>query len=303
MASPEHDALAERMLADHGGGRLVREDRPSPDALVAAIELMDASALDIDPGVSAAAGTVGGVDGVWFTPAGTEGSDQTIVYFHGGGYMFGTARNTGHVTARIAREARARAFSVDYRLSWQAPFPAALDDALAVYRGLLDDGVPASSIAVAGDSAGGGLAIALLVAARDAELPLPCAAYATSAYTDLAVTGASAHEVDDPIVTAVGLRMLGDGYLDGRDPTTPLASPLYADLTGLPPLLLHVGGFEALRDDSTRLADRARAAGVDVTLEVLDGVIHIWQYFGPDLPETARTDRDAGAFLRSHLDA
>jgi acetyl esterase/lipase len=216
--------------------------------------------------------------------------------------MFGTPRNTGHVTARLARATGCAAFSVDYRLSWQSPFPAAIDDAVAAYRGLLDAGFSPRSIALAGDSAGGGLTVASLVALRDAGVPLPAAGFASSAFTDLTVSGGSATTVDDPIVNHAGLVMLGTAYLDGADPTSPLASPLYADLRGLPPLLLQVGSQEALLDDTTRLAERARSAQVDVTLDVLDGVIHIWQYFGPDLPETQASEREAGAFLRRHME-
>jgi epsilon-lactone hydrolase len=166
---------------------------------------------------------------------------------------------------------------------------------------LLAAGHEPSSIALAGDSAGGGLVLATLVALRDAGDPLPAAGYASSAYTDLTVSGDSAVAIDDPVCNRAGLVMLGDAYLDGADPREPLASPLFADLAGLPPLLLQVGGREALLDDSVRFAERARAAGVDVTLEVLDGVIHIWQYFGPDLPETCDSEARAGAFLRARL--
>ena len=251
---------------------------------------MEEFALPIDGDVTSEPASVGGVPGIWFRPTGTEDVDAAIVYFHGGGFMFGSPRNTGHVTARLAKAAGVPAFSVDYRLSWQAPFPAPVEDALAVYRGLLDAGLAPGSIALAGDSAGGGLAVSTLVAARDAGLELPSCAYTTSAFTDCTVSGDSVAGIDDPIVSGDGLRMLATAYLDGADPTDPLASPLFADLHGLPPLLLQVGGREALLDDTTGLAARARAAGVDVTLEVIDGAIHIWQYFGPDLPETAASD-------------
>jgi len=298
MPSAEHDALVETIGAS--GHKPTPDVTPSPDELRAAVRLMNETALPIHSAVVASPDALGGVPGVWFRPeAAVEG--RALLYFHGGGYMFGTARNTGHVTARLAKAARAAAFSVDYRLSWQAPFPAAVDDAVAVYRALLDAGHDSASIALAGDSAGGGLVIATLVALRDNGDPLPVAGFASSAFTDLTVSGASAQTVDDPIATRAALLMLGGAYLAGSDPTTPLASPLFADLRGLPPLLLQVGSRELLLDDTVRLAQRARESGVDVELDVLDGVIHIWQYFGPDLPETRESEARAGAFLDRHL--
>jgi acetyl esterase/lipase len=297
MASPEHEAIVEHMRAH---GRSTPETLPPLEHRRAALDAMNANFVPDPPEVASEPGIVGGVPGWWFRPAGADPA-RVIVYFHGGGYMFGSARNTGHVTARLARAAGCHAFGVDYRLSWQAPFPAAVDDAVAVSRALLADGRDLGTVALAGDSAGGGLAIAALVALRDAGDPLPAAAFASSAYTDLTVSGESAVAIDDPVCNREGLLMLGTAYLDGADPREPLASPLFADLTGLPPLLLQVGGQEALLDDTTRIAERARAAGVDVTLEVLDGVIHIWQYFGPDLPETRESEARAGAFLRAHM--
>ncbi len=300
MPSSEHEALVAAITAS--GRPPTPEVKPSLEHLQAAIQNMNDTALPIDPDIAAADEELGGVPAIWFRPADAVGN-RVILYFHGGGYMFGTPRNTGHVTARLARAARSCAFSLDYRLSWIAPFPAPVQDALAAYRALLARGYEPSSIALAGDSAGGGLVIATLVALRDAGDPLPAAGFASSAFTDCTVSGESASQVDDPIATRAGLCMLADSYLAGADPTSPLASPLFADLRGLPPLLLQVGSREALLDDTTRLAERARAAGVDVTLDVLDGVIHIWQYFGPDLPETRASEAGAGEFLQRHLES
>jgi salicylate hydroxylase len=274
--------------------------RPSFEHAQAAVQHMNDTALAIDDDVESFDGELGGTPGIWFRPAGAD-EGRVVLYFHGGGYLFGSPRNTGHVTARLARAARSYAFSLDYRLSWKAPFPAPVDDAVAAYRALLARGYESSSIALAGDSAGGGLVIATLIALRDAGDPLPAAGFASSAFTDLTVSGKSAYTVDDPIATRAGLCMLAASYLDGADPTTALASPLFADLHGLPPLLLQVGSRELLLDDTTRIADRARDAGVDVTLEVLEDVIHIWQYFGPNLPETRASEASAGAFLERHL--
>jgi monoterpene epsilon-lactone hydrolase len=299
MASDAHDALVARLRAEHPDRKPTPEVRPPLEHLRAARDAMEANALPVDPDVAMRECEVNGVPGIWFEPEGADPA-RVILYFHGGGFMFGTPRNSGHLIARLARAAGARCLGLDYRLSWMAPFPAALTDAVRAYRWLLADGVDPARIALAGDSAGGGLVVTTLVALRDADDPLPAAGVLTSAWTDLAVTGDSARTVDDPVASADGLRMLGDGYLQGADPTDPLASPLYADLTGLPPLLVQVGTQEVLLDDSTRLADKARAAGVDVTLEVLDGVIHIWQYYGPDLPETRASEAQAGAFIRQH---
>ena len=299
MASEAHDALVTKLRADHPDRKPTPEVRPSLEQLRAARDAMEASALPIDPSVTMRECEVNGVPGIWFEPEGAHPT-RVILYFHGGGFMFGTPRNSGHLIARLAREAGARCLGLDYRLSWQAPFPAALTDAVRAYRWLLADGVDPAHLALAGDSAGGGLVVTVLAALRDADDPLPAAGVLTSAWTDLAVTGESARTVDDPVATATGLRMLADGYLRGADPTDPLASPLYADLAGLPPLLVQVGTQEVLLDDSLRLAARARDAGVDVTLEVLDGVIHIWQYYGPDLPETRESEARAGAFIRRH---
>lgn len=300
MTSPALTALVKKIVDDHAPGKPVPEVRFPDNDLAQMVALMDAISLPVDDSVRVRESELGGVHGVWYRP---EGADPggTILYFHGGGYMFGTARNSGHVTARLASQAGVNAFSVDYRLSWQAPFPAALKDALLSYTALLDTGRAPKTIALAGDSAGGGLVFALLIAIRDNGLPLPAVGFSSSAFTDLTVSGDSVSEVDDPIVSRAGLKMLADSYLCGADPTTPLASPLHGDLSGLPPLLLQVGEREILRDDTTRIAERARAAGVDVTLEVLNGLIHIWQYFGPDLPETRESEQRAGRFIRSRL--
>jgi acetyl esterase/lipase len=170
-----------------------------------------------------------------------------------------------------------------------------------VYRAVLAGGESPGRIAFAGDSAGGGLVLAGLVALRDAGDALPAAGVSISPWTDLAVTGPSADTVDDPIVSGAGLRMMAKIYLDGADPQSPTASPLYADLAGLPPVLVQVGTREALLDDARRVVVRARDAGVDVTLHEFDGVVHMWVVMGPDLPESLEAFAEAGAFVRDHL--
>jgi acetyl esterase/lipase len=244
--------------------------------------------------------TLGGVPCIVVAPAAGE-PDGTIVFVHGGGYIWMTARTHLPVAAALVRASRCRCVSVDYRRAPEHPYPAPVEDLVAVYRSLLDDGVAADEMAFAGDSAGGGLVVAGLVALRDAGTALPAAALSISPWTDLSVTGASADTLDDPIVSGTALRMMASMYLDGASPTSPTASPLYADLTGLPPLLVQVGTREALLDDARRLVERARRAGVDVTLHEFADVVHMWVVLGPDIPESLEAYREAGAFIRAHV--
>ncbi|MGH9035343.1 MAG: alpha/beta hydrolase, partial [Acidimicrobiia bacterium] len=211
--------------------------------------------------------------------------DRHLLLLHGGGYMCGNPEGVRDLAARLARAARADVLVPDYRLAPENPHPAAVEDAVRAYRSLVGDRAP-ERCAVVGESAGGGLALATMVAVRDQGGPLPAAGCCFSAWLDMTVSGASVTskaEVD-PIASGDSLRMSAQAYLQGQEPTLPLASPLHADLTGLPPLLLQVGSEEVLLDDSTRLAEKARQAGVDVTLEVADGLPHVFQYFASFLP-------------------
>jgi acetyl esterase/lipase len=225
----------------------------------------------------------------------------TIVFVHGGGYIWMRASTHLAVAAALVRESGCRCVSVDYRRAPEDPYPAPVDDLAAVYRALLADGIAPARIAFAGDSAGGGLVIAGLVALRDAGTPLPAAGVSVSPWTDLAVTGASADLADDPVVSGAALRMMADVYLAGADPRSPTASPLYADLRGLPPLLVQVGTRESLLDDARRLTDRAQDAGVDVTLHEFVDVVHMWVVIGPEIPESQAAFAEAGAFIRAHV--
>lgn len=232
----------------------------------------------------------------------SQTGERQILLFHGGGYMCGNPEGVRDLATRIARSARARVLAPDYRLAPENPFPAAVDDARAVYRFLLErDGRP-QRLAVVGESAGGGLALALLLALKQDGLPLPAAAVTISAWADMTVSGETitTKAEADPIASGDSLRMSALAYLQGQDPTTPLASPLHGDLAGLPPLLVQVGGEEVLLDDSTRLADRARAAGVDVTLEVAPDLPHVYQYFASFLPEGQQAIDRAGEFIAKH---
>jgi acetyl esterase/lipase len=244
----------------------------------------------------------GGVPSEWVeVPGGSR--TPAILYLHGGGYTVGSIRTHRALVSRLAAATGGGGLTVDYRLGPEHPFPAAVDDAVAAYRWLLGTGVAPSDIVVAGDSAGGGLTVALLVALRDAGVPLPAAGVCISPWTDLGCTGESmtTRAAADPMVQRDSLLPMAAAYLAGQDPRLPLASPLHADLRGLPPLLVHVGTAETLLDDSTRLAERARAAGVPVDLEVWDDMIHVWHAFAPLLPESDAAIARVGEWVRARL--
>lgn len=247
---------------------------------------------------------VGGRPALELEPAGDLRRGR-LLYFHGGGYVVGSPDTHAGLVGELARRTRVRATSVDYRLAPEHSFPAPVDDGLAAYRALLEDGTDPSELVVAGDSAGGGLAIALLVAARDLGLPQPAAVAVLSPWTDLTLSGESirSKEEADPIFTAEDLRWYADHYLGDRDRAEPLASPLFADLTGLPALLVQAGAHEVLLDDAVRLARRAGADDVDVTLEIRSGVPHVYQHHYGRLEEAdAALDGMAG-FLAARLAA
>ncbi|MFD4880551.1 alpha/beta hydrolase [Streptomyces sp. NPDC058420] len=226
----------------------------------------------------------------------------TVLYFHGGAYAIGSAAASVGLVSEIARRTAATALSVDYRLAPEHPFPAAVDDALTAYRALLDRGARADSVAVTGESAGGGLALALLLAIRDAGLPQPSSATVLSPWTDLTQSGATmaSRAEADPALTPEALKIRAADYLAGADPRTALASPLFADLRGLPPLLIQAGGREILLDDALRLAARAARADVPVTLQTFPGAPHVFQGFAPLVDEAARALDHVAAFINSH---
>jgi acetyl esterase/lipase len=243
-----------------------------------------------------------GVRAEWTVAEGAR-DDVVIVYFHGGGYVMGSLdTHRGHC-ARISRTARARVLSVDYRLGPEHPHPAAVVDGVAAVRFVRETGFSPLRTAVAGDSAGGGLTLAVLVALRDAGDPAPAAGLCISPWTDLALTGDSiaTKAAEDPMVRAADLNLMADAYLAGGDAIAPLASPLYAELAGLPPLLLQVGSAEILLDDAVRVAERARAAGVAVDLRVWPDMIHVWHAFADLLPEGEQAVNEMAAFFEKQL--
>ncbi len=240
----------------------------------------------------------GGVPGeVITTPASRP--DRHVLFLHGGGYVTGSPALYRHFTWRIATAARARVLALDYRLAPEHPFPAALDDSVAAYLWLVGGMGDPRRTAVMGDSAGGGLALALLSRLRDDGLDLPAAAIALSPWTDLALAGASLslNARSDPMLNAADARLFAECYLAGADPRHPYASPLYGNPAGLPPTLIHVGSDEILRDDAVRMAAALREAGCRVEIEVWRRMPHVWHLFAPVLPEAKQAIANIGAFV------
>ena len=288
-------AAMRQAASPHKGEVLGPEARPIFDAMLAATS--PAAGIRIEPA------TVGGIEGFWLRPD-TARPAARMLYLHGGGYMLGSARAFASFAGQIATRNGADTFVPDYRLAPEHPFPAAIDDVLAAYRGLVADG--AERIVVAGDSAGGGLTLALLSILADERKRgtlQPVAAAVMSPWTDLALTGASfeTRAEADPIFTRGTLQAFADAYLQGQVATDPRASPLYARLGGLPPIRIDVGEDEVLLDDSVRYADRARAAGVDVTLAVWNGMPHVFQSSLDRLLAAEQSLNAIGRFLHQRL--
>jgi acetyl esterase/lipase len=295
MSKDQRDAVDQMMRhapLDLGGD--VPEQRENFEKMIAAIPLAD--------DVVTAAGTLGGIPVVNVEVAGAE-SGAVVFYLHGGAYAIGSAAASVGLASDVVRRAGGRAVSVDYRLAPEHPYPAAVDDAVAAYRSLLES-VPASRITIVGESAGGGLAVATLVALKRAGLPQPSSAVVFSPWADLTLSGDSmrAKAAVDPSLTPAGLRLRAADYAAGSL-ADPLVSPVFADLAGLPPLLIQAGSHEVLLDDATRLAARAAAADVSVALEVTPGVPHVFQSFAAVLEEAAGALNSAGTFIREHLAA
>jgi monoterpene epsilon-lactone hydrolase len=245
---------------------------------------------------------IGGVAGVEVTIPGNE-AESVILYFHGGVYVIGTATASVPLVGDLVRRAGAKAITLDYRLAPEHPYPAAVEDARAAYEGLLAQGVAPARIALAGESAGGGLAVAALLALREAGVPLPSCAYLMSPYVDLTLSGETLTEKRevDPILTPDGLRARVPDYVGGADASDPNISPIFADLTGLPPLLIQTGSHEVLLSDALRLAGRAAISDVPVTLDVTPGVPHVFQAYAGLLDEARAALDRASDFLNAQL--
>lgn len=289
------DALKKRQRADVGATPTTVEDARANFAPAGPIYPIPSDVLVSE--VSA-----DGVTAHWLDAPGSD-PQRVLVFLHGGGFQFGSLRSDGELAARLGRASGMRVLFVEYRLAPEHPFPAAIDDVLAAWRWLrTDQQLSAGSLAIAGDSAGGGLAVALLVATRDAGEALPAAAVLMSPTVDLTSSGDSMVDrvAQDPISTPALLRQLASDYLAGADPRSPLASPLFASLSGFPPLLVQVGTADLLLSDAQRLAKAAADAGVDVRLEVGEGLPHVYQLMLGTSEAADATER-IGNFLRQHI--
>ena len=263
-------------------------------------ELLSAQPLPAD--VTVIAAELGGVPTAEITVGGVE-PRHVVLYFHGGVYVMGDAALAADLASQVGRRTEAKVISVDYRLAPEHPYPAAVDDAFAAYEALLDNGIPPVDIVLAGESAGGALAVATLVNARDHGLPLPAAAFVMSPYADLTLAGTTMEtkrEVD-PLISREALQPRVTDYTAGQDASLGLISPIFADLSGLPPLIIQAGTHEVLLDDAIRLARQAATADVEVTLDITPRVPHVFQAYYPILDEAATALDRAGRFLSAHL--
>lgn len=270
------------------------DQRASVDAL--------ATLWPVADDVKVVASEIAGVPCEQVTAPGAD-TRRVVVHLHGGGYVIGSGVSHRSLAARLSRQAGATVVVPSYRLAPEQPFPAAVEDALAVYRAVLQQAGDARRLALSGDSAGGGLALACLVAARSEGLDLPAAAVCWSPWVDLRAAAlwapADRDGTEDPVLSRQWLDTAAARYLGDADPVDPLASPVHADLSGLPPLLVMVGEIELLRSQAQRLAEAADGAGVDVGIEVYPGAVHWWMVFAPDAPESRASLRRAGEFIRS----
>jgi epsilon-lactone hydrolase len=295
MASEQLDTIIAFLTSRRVGAEsTIQEMRAGLEAMVA--NLPPPEGARCEPIVAA------GVSCEWIA-APSARPRGALLYLHGGGYVMGSINTHRSLVAQLSAACGLRGLAVDYRLGPEHPFPAAVEDATAAYRWLLAQGIGPERIVVAGDSAGGGLTVATLVALRDARDPLPAAGVCLSPWVDLACTGESMRTkaAVDPMVQGDRLLRMAEAYLGSTPPETPLASPLHANLRALPPLLVQVGTRETLLDDATRLASRARAGGVDVVLEPWEDMIHVWQAFAPLLPEANQAIARIGEYVRGRV--
>jgi monoterpene epsilon-lactone hydrolase len=293
MSDAEIQALRAK-LASRPRSADYRQRRRDIDAR--GLEYGVASDLAVEP-VS-----VGDLRAEWLSAPGAD-RNSAILYLHGGGYVIGSLDSHRHLVAEAGRAASCWALSLDYRLAPEHPFPAAVDDALAAYRFLLARGIRPGSIAIAGDSAGGGLVVAAMLAIRDAGLAQPACGWCISPWVDMEAIGDSMETkaAQDPTVQKAGILDMARMYLNGADPRSPLAAPIYAELRGLAPLLIQVGAAETLLDDAIRLAKVAGAADVRVDLQIWPEMVHVWHLFHPELSAGRRAIEEGGAWVRSMI--
>jgi monoterpene epsilon-lactone hydrolase len=259
------------------------------------------SVLPLEDDIETVRVGVNGIPAEWVSAPESE-DHRVVLYLHGGGYLFGSTRTHRVMLAHLARAAKAQVLALDYRLAPEIPFPAPVEDSVSAYQWLLAKGIAPKNIVIGGDSAGGGLVVAALVALRGVGEPMPAAGVCISPWNDMESTGKSmiTNAESDPSVSKERLLKIAAVYLDGKDPQAPLASPIHADLTGLPPLLLQVGGIEVLLDDSTMLKERAEKVGVSVEMEVWDDMPHVWHHYAPILPEARKAIGKIGEFVQEH---
>lgn len=300
MASPELKDIVQ-MLRDRA--KAGAENPPTLDERRAGT-IAGGQAFEDLTGVGTESVNANSVSCEWVATADADPS-RTIIYLHGGGYVVGSIVSHRGLAASVARSSKARVLSVDYRLAPEHKFPAPVEDVMSVYRWLLASGQDASKIALVGDSAGGGLAIAAMVAIKGAGLPMPGAGVCISPWVDMEALSDSydSRAALDPMLTRAGILAFAKDYLGDADPKSPMASPIYADLSGLPPILIQVGTSEAIYDDSTWLRDHATKAGVDVTFEAWDDMVHVWHRYAPKLPEAQRAVDRLGEFVQEKLGA
>jgi monoterpene epsilon-lactone hydrolase len=293
MADPEMTALR-AVIAARPGASEIAQMRLDSDAR--------GKAFGLPADVIVEPVTVNGVKAEWTsTPA--ADSSNVILYLHGGGYVLCSLESHRHLVAEIGRASGARTLAVDYRLAPEHPFPAPVEDTVAAYRYLLDSGIKPNRIALAGDSAGGGLVVGALLAIREAGLPLPACGWCISPWVDMQALGHSFTDRSDadPTVQKATILMMAEWYMAGADPRHPHASPVNGDLTGLPPLLIQVGAAETLLDDSVALARKAGASDVVVDLQIWPEMIHIWHLYFPVLSAARRAIASGGSFVRNAL--
>jgi epsilon-lactone hydrolase len=294
MAQSEIDAI-----------RALLSSKPRPVGWPARRKRLDEIGIvwPIADDVELTAADLNGVPGEYSIVPGSDPS-RVLMFFHGGGYCSGSIKSHRRLVTEAGRAAKIQTVAVGYRLAPEAPFPAAYDDALSAWRFLRDQGIAAAHIAIAGDSAGAGLTLALISRLRDAHEELPACAWLISPWTDLTMSGSTllSKAAADPLIHKEYLNELADAYLSAdMDRKDPRVSPLYADFGNFPPMLIQIGSNETLLDDATRLAARAGAADVAVTLEIWPNMIHAWPLWNAHLEDGRRALASAGAFIRTHL--
>lgn len=288
----------ERMI--RSGLRIVRfVNAYLPLSMARWIERRAAQSVRVPAGIAHQVVSADGVRCEWFIPKGSP-ENQVLLYIHGGGFIYGLTFVHRQMIVALARRMNIRVLMVDYRVAPEYPFPAALDDCVTVYRWLLKQGVAAHQIAIAGDSAGGNLTISTLLKLRDTGDSLPAVGACLSPVIDLTDRSALLHQIYDPLLHPKAMKIYNRSYVASSDPHNPYVSPAFADWYGLPPLLIHVGEDEILRDDARRAETLAKAAGVDVRLEVYPRMWHVWQ-LNLTLPQSSQSLDDIAGFLKAHL--